>query len=381
MISRNAFFAGLALGGILTAASIGAMALLSGESAPFAATQGAGGRGEAGGSERYSAVPAVNFATATPAKVGVTLNSIGVARSSRSIDVTSEVAGIVTEVAFTAGAHIKKGDLLIRIDDREQRIALERARAQYPIAKRNAERFSALAKADAGSALEADNARSEAERLAAEVRAAEFELSRRAIRAPFDGVAGLTDIEAGDMVSPGQQIVSLDDTSSMVVSFDVPQEAARDVAIGQSASILDDRAEGGRLVGMITAIDSRVDPLSRTLTVEASFENPISAIRPGATFEIATRSEGADALRLPGIAVQWDRTGSFVWTVDGAGNVRRVAVAILQREADDALIRGALMPGDTVIAEGADRVRPGMSFPAKPARRGGSSGVSAGGLD
>ncbi len=392
MIGRGKFLIGLAAGGLIGAAvAISATTLdFGGEAGPEAtrpaggasAARGQGGQRRGGPPGRGGRLPAVAFAEVEAATIGVTLSSIGVARSVRSVSVTSEVAGVVAEVGFAPGQMAKADDLLVRLDDREQRIALERARAQYPIAQRNARRFAALAKDDAGSAVEADNAASEAERLAAEVKAAEFELSRRSIRAPFDGVLGLADIEPGDLISAAQMVVSIDDTSQMIVAFPVPQEASRDVAIGQPADLIDPRAPGGRMAGAVTAIDSRVDPAARTLMVEATFENADGAIRPGTTFEVETRSEGAEALRTPSIAVQWDRTGSYVWALEQDGAAKRVGVVIAQREADSVLVRGPLAAGDRVISDGADRVRAGMKFPRRRPTSGGvGSGLSAGGLD
>ncbi|MEO1014217.1 MAG: efflux RND transporter periplasmic adaptor subunit [Pseudomonadota bacterium] len=378
--------AGLAVGGIIGAAAmIGAAQFIARSPTDVTAAKGGqpGRQGPTSG-RGPARTPAVAFAQIEPAAIGVRLSSIGVARSIRSVDITSEVAGIVVDVRFTPGQAVKAGDVLLRLDDREQRIALERAKAQYPIARRNARRFAALARDDAGSQVEADTAATEAERLAAEVKSAEFELSRRTISAPFDGVLGLADIEPGDLVSAAQLVVSIDDTRRMIVAFPVPQEASRDVAIGQEAELIDPRAPGGRIPGAVTAIDSRVDPAARTLMVEGTFENEDGAIRPGATFEVETRSRGAEALRAPSIAVQWDRTGSFVWALDKAGAAKRVGVVIAQREPDSVLIRGPLAPGDVVISDGADRVRPGMVFDRRRTTpRGGAAGAgaAAGGLD
>ncbi|MEM9263249.1 MAG: hypothetical protein AAGA22_06695, partial [Pseudomonadota bacterium] len=95
-----------------------------------------------------------------------------------------------------------------------------------------------------------------------------------------------------------------------------------------------------------------------------------------------TRSEGVVAVRVPGIAVLWDRTGSYVWKLKKDGEAERVAVTIVQREENGALVRGAITPGDIVIADGGDRVRPGMVF-QRPTRSGSGSGssISAGGLN
>ena len=327
-------------------------------------------RGDSGGppgAARRGYAPTVSMALAEASSIGRTIDVIGEARALQSVAITSEVDGFVTEILFAPGKTVAKDEILIRLDDEAQRIALDRARAQQPVAKANAERFAQLAQDNAASALEAEEAFNNFKTLEADLRAAQFAVDQRTIKAPFNGVAGLTRIDPGDFIRAGDVITTLDDISSIIIEFSAPQEIADILEIHQPVTAALASATGRVYEGRISAIDSRVDSASRTLRVEARFENAARSILPGAVYAVSTTSEGASAVAVPGLAIQWDRAGAYVWKRNAEGTAMRAAVTILQRTDDVVLVEGAVSPGDEIVSEGADRVRPGVPLP--PARQ------------
>ncbi|MEM9705708.1 MAG: efflux RND transporter periplasmic adaptor subunit [Pseudomonadota bacterium] len=311
-------------------------------------------------------LPAVSVGTVSDGGVSNIIETIGEARALRSVTLVTETAGVVAASPLAPGSVVKKGDVLLQLDDREQQIELLRARSQYPIAKSNADRYAELEKDEAASALEAEQAYNAFKIAEADLRAAELAVSRRKVIAPFDGVVGLSDIEAGDFVSAAAPVVTLDDTSSMIIAFFIPQEAAGNVALGQAVEARLSPSARAVFSGVVSARDSRVDLASRTLGVEARFENKNGALLPGATYTVTTKSQGARGLALSGLAMQWDRSGPYVWALDAAGAVARVPVTVLQRNDEDVIvapeIANGLGVGDRIIVEGSDRIRPGMVF-------------------
>lgn len=325
-----------------------------------------GGRQGAGGPSSFmrgGMPPAITTAAVEPASVGRTLDAIGSGRAARSVSLVSEATGLVTRVGPRAGGAVKAGDVILALDDEAQRIAVARARAAYPVARANSERYAALQKENAASRLEADAAFNAWKAAEAELRAAEYALGQRTIRAPFDGVVGLTTLEPGQYVRAGDVVTTIDDLSSLIIEFTAPQEAAAEVKVGQKVTATLAGASRTRIEGAVSAIDSRVDAASRTFRIEATFANPGGALLPGATFAVSTTNESARALAAPGLAVQWDRTGAYVWKLAPDGSASRANVQIVQRRDELALLEGEIKAGDIVIVEGADRVRPGMSFP------------------
>ncbi|MEZ5921174.1 MAG: efflux RND transporter periplasmic adaptor subunit [Parvularculaceae bacterium] len=333
---------------------------------------GAGGSGDFGGAR----TPAVTYGKVETAIAGRTLEAIGQSRALKSVTLAVETTGLVRKVNIKAGAKVKEGDVLLQLDDEAQRIALAKARAQYPIAEQNAKRYAGLLDDKAASKLEADAAFNAAKAAEADLKDAEYALSQRTIRAPFDGVVGLTTIEAGDYLKAGDIVTSIDDRSKIIIEFASPQELASDVALDQKVTAALAGQQTPPVEGVITAMDSRVDPASRTLRLEATFDNASGAMLAGATYAVTTTSKGARAMAVPGLAVQWDRTGAYVWRLAPDGSAVRADLRILERRNDIVIAEGEISPGDTLIVEGSDRVRPGMKF--KTGAVGGVSGASAG---
>ncbi len=345
--------------------------------AGFAIREPAGREGgrPGGGEARRGYVPVVSMAVAEAASVERIVEVIGEARALRSVAITSEVAGLVEEVNIAPGARVSEGDLLVRINDDEQQVALSRARADYPIARQNADRYRNLEDDEAASELEAEQAENAYIAAQAALRAAEVAVAQRRIVAPFDGIVGLTDIEAGDYLRVGDTVTTLDDTSTVIIEFSVPQESASLINIGQPVGAALTSAAGQSYAGEITAIDSRVDSASRSLRAEAQFENANGRLIPGAVFVVKATAAGEPAVALPGLAIQWDRAGAFVWRRNGDGAAERASVIILQRRDEVVLVEGDVAAGDEIVSEGADRVRRGARLPSV-ADIGGGAGAS-----
>lgn len=346
---------------------------------PAVSAGAASGRGSGGPPGRGGMLPAITTAAVAPASVGRAVAAVGAGRASKSVTLVAEATGLVEAVTASAGQQVKAGDVILKLDDAEQKIALARARAQYPIAKANAARYADLYKDDSASRLEADNAFNAFKTAEADLKNADYALRQRTIRAPFDGVVGLTGIEAGDYLRAGEIVTTIDDLSSLIIEFSIPQEAAAGVKVGQEVEAVLAGVAGARIVGSISAIDSRVDPASRTLKIEAVFANADGNLLPGATYAVTTTNDGAPALSAPGLAVQWDRTGAYMWKLGPDGAVNRVGVRVLQRRDEMAIIDGDIQAGDLVIVEGADRVRPGMTFPQVSAGPPGPAGALSAG--
>jgi RND family efflux transporter MFP subunit len=353
-------------GKMLAGAAIGLVtgAVLTGVAVNMSSGGGSGGGPGSGGGFRGGYAPVVTMTTAEEASITRTIDVIGEARALKSVAITSEVTGIVEEVNIAPGKRVEQGDVLLRADDDEQQIALSRAEAEYPIARENAERYTNLRRDESASAQEAEQAVNNYNQVRAELRAAEFAVEQRIIRAPFDGISGLTDIEVGDYIRAGDVITTLDDTSSVIIEFAVPQEAAGFVNVGQPVTASLTSAAAAKYEGEISAIDSRVDTVSRTLKVEAKVQNDEGRLIPGAVLAVSTTSEGEKAVAVPGLAVQWDRSGAFVWRRGPDGSAQRAGVVILQRTDEMVLVEGDVEDGDVIVSEGADRVRNGVPLPA-----------------
>jgi RND family efflux transporter MFP subunit len=190
--------------------------------------------------------------------------------------------------------------------------------------------------------------------------AAENDLAKRTITAPFAGTIGLTDVTVGDLVSSSKAITTLDDTSEVTVTFVVPERASGQVTLGQPVTATTEALAGQSFTGEISAIDSRVDASARTLAVEATLPNDANVLKPGMALVVNLSFAGVAHPQVPSLAVQWDREGPYVWKVTD-GKVHRVGVQILGRRSGTAIVAGDLAMGEQVVVEGLQRVREGAA--------------------
>lgn len=284
--------------------------------------------------------------------------AIGTGRARHAVTVTAEVAGRIEALLVPSGARVDAGAVIARLDRVAQEIAVARARLVLEDARDRRERAGRLQATGAATELqirEADLALRQAE-LA--LREAEYDLSRRDVRAPIAGWLGILGAEVGEQVTPATEIARLDDRTRIVVDFRVPERFVGRIGPGDTVGLrslaLADRA----LTGVVVALDNRVDPASRTIRLEAEVDNADDALRPGMAFQITLEVEGPRFPTVPPLAVQWGAGGAFVWVVR-EGRAARVPVQIVQRTAEAVLVRAALQPGDLVVREGVQALRPG----------------------
>lgn len=288
------------------------------------------------------------------------LIALGTAKANRSVSIIAQVTGMVEEVAFTPGEAVEAGSLLVRLDEDEQVMAVERARiarddalAALDRAERLAERgtVSEVALAEAGTAARVSEI---------ELENAEVALGRRELRAPFAGITGFTDVSEGDLVSSNAEIVGLDDLSAVRIGFEVPERWSGRIERGLEMRATVPGLPGAAFAGTVTAIDSRVDAASRTLRLEATIDNEGQALKPGMSVEVEIAFAGEERLIVPSLAVQWDRSGAFVWALEG-DTVHRADVTIVRRLSGAAIVAGDVAAGDRVVVEGVQRLRDGAT--------------------
>lgn len=288
------------------------------------------------------------------------LETIGTAEAARSVTLFAPDDGLVDAVLFTPGDDVAAGAPLVRLDEREERIALDRARIAADLAREQASRIDRLAESRTASAVQVDEARAALEQAQTEVAAAELALERRTLVAPFAGRLGLSGVEIGQRVTTQTPVVPLDDRSTILVRFPVPERLAGRIARGDVLEARTAAWPGEVFSATVAEIDSRIDPTSRALAVRAAIDNAEDRLRPGMSFTVTLAFPGAARVAAPAQALQWDREGAFVWRVsDGA--VSQVRVSVAGRSDGEVLLEGSLAPGDTVVLEGVQRLRDGAA--------------------
>jgi RND family efflux transporter MFP subunit len=294
---------------------------------------------------------------AVEGKVNDRLNAIGDGDAIRSVAVTPLVSGQIAQLLVQPGQQVKAGDIIARLDDDVEKIAVQSAKVGLSAAEDKLSRNQGLEKIISRADVQDAQSAAQTARLAQSM--AELNLYRRDIRSPVTGIAGIVNVEVGDYVTVSTPLVTIDDRSKLLVDFWVPERFASMVKIGQEVKANPIASAQKSYAGHIQAIDNRIDVASRTLHLRAEVPNENDDLRAGQSFEMVLEMSGDTWPSVSPLAVQWDNNGSYVWRVGKDHKVEKVQAIIIQRNPDDILVNGAIKPGDQIVTEGLQRLRNG----------------------
>ncbi|MBM3521936.1 MAG: efflux RND transporter periplasmic adaptor subunit [Alphaproteobacteria bacterium] len=318
-----------------------------------------------------------------PVKHGTVLEkaeAVGTARANESIVVTAKQAGIVAKIAFEEGQVVKSGQALLELETRERKAELDQSRSELDQAR--AARDDARQKLERGRQLVATGAftrarldeldqvlrQAEARVGAAEarMRAVDARLDDVRITAPFDGRVGMRKVSIGALLQPGAEITTLDDLSRIKLDFAVPENFLEKLRPGLATFARTNAYPNRVFEGKVSVVDSRVDPVTRSVRVNALFENTEQLLKPGLFLSIELAlSKRDNALMIPEEALVPEGAQQFVFVVreNRAVRTRVVLGARLQGEVE--VVEGVKL-GDTVIVRGTSRVRPNQPVQPRP---------------
>lgn len=290
------------------------------------------------------------------------IKSVGTARAQQSVTLYPESAGVVTFAKLAPDVPVTAGEVLLRLDDRDQTLAVRQAEVELAEAKRILERYLSLNMTEANIPQSTiDTAQSSVDLAEIRLSQANVELSRRAVTAPFSGRIGITDVEIGDRVDTSTVVTTLDDRSILLVDFTVPESFIGKIVTGLGVDARQWESPDDNTRGKIVAVDSRVDSSTRAFRARAAIDNTSDSLRPGMAFEIDASISKGEYLSVPELAVQWGADGPYVWSADG-DRAKRSPVEMVRRVDGRMLIRGDVLEGQRVILEGIQSVRPGMKI-------------------
>jgi RND family efflux transporter MFP subunit len=305
-----------------------------------------------------SAVPViVESLRFEPARTEV--EAVGTSRALRSVDVYPATSGEVIAVRFEPGQPVSAGDTLVELDRREQELAVELATIQLADAERLYDRYQRSAGSGAVVQTVLDQARTAAETARVELERARIALADRTVRAAFDGFVGTTEVDRGDRIDTGTMITTLDDRSSLLVSFEVPETLIGELAVGEDVKLATWSSRAPEVDGEIVDIGSRIDPQSRTFIARVEVPNDADRLRPGMSFRVAADIDGEMFPVVAETGVQWGADGAYVWSV-ADGEASRVPVQVIQRREGRVLVNGDFGDSDVVVVEGIQRMQEGI---------------------
>lgn len=311
--------------------------------------------GRNGGRDRaLSVVVAITRQAANEASI----EAVGTGRARRSVTLVPEAAGEIVALSVTSGDAVARGDIILELDRKDQELAFNLADSRVIEAQRLYDRSESLRQNRVNSQANVDDAKSVLDRAVFERDQAREELRKRTLVAPFGGVVGIPKVEEGDRVTIDSEIVTLDDRSELYIEFDIPELYLSRVKNGETIRARTLSFEDTVFIGRIDQIDSRIDPLSRTVMVRAVLPNEDDELRPGMAFSVDVVLPGDTYPVVPELALLWSQGTSFVWRVNDDA-VEQVPVQIVKRLNSRILVDGALARGDYVVVEGVQRLKPG----------------------
>ncbi|HEY6643298.1 efflux RND transporter periplasmic adaptor subunit [Povalibacter sp.] len=302
----------------------------------------------------------VRTALASEEALDIVVESTGTVRANEAIEITSQVAALVTAIRFKEGARIARGDVLLELDGAQPRAAMAEAEAALANSRSMYQRSVDLAAAAAVSKaqlqqLEADLLRDEARLAAARARLAET-----VIRAPFSGQVGLRRISLGAFVSPGTLITTLDDLSEVKVDFAVPEPTLPILRQGLPVVATTPVYPGRVFTGKIDSVDPRIDPNTRAVQVRARFSNANGELTPGMFVAASLVRERQTTIVVPEGAVLPEQSKQYIFIVENDKAVRR-EVEVGHRVPGRVQILSGLIPGERIVVDGALKLREGMT--------------------
>lgn len=269
--------------------------------------------------------------------------------ANKEVIIASEVSKKVRSIHFKEGGHVSKGQLLYKLEDNEIKARLKQVQAEVALAELSESRLRQLLKSESVRQEEYDVAQTKLQSLQAAEELLQIELEKTTITAPFSGVVGITKVEVGSLVSPGQSLATLQEQGNVKIQFSVTEKYLQHIQIGKQITF-SVSGETQRLAARISATESGIDNQSRSITVHAMRANANGKLTPGMSSRVyfSTVPDDATGITLPTESLIPGAQGYNVFVVKN-GTAKITPVTIGNRSETDALITAGLNDGDTVM--------------------------------
>ncbi|MBL4941654.1 MAG: efflux RND transporter periplasmic adaptor subunit [Colwellia sp.] len=313
--------------------------------------------------KKFQRIVPVKTTTVKLAEFKDSIEAIGTARANEQVLITSKYSDFVDEVFFNDGQLVKKGDVLIHLNNQEELAKVSELKANLSESMAQLQRFQELLSSKATSKSLVDEQEAKTKAIAAQLQSARIKLNDLNIKAPFDGVLGFREVSVGAYINAGSIITSLDDFSLIKVDFTLPERFLPTIIKGQSIIAHNSAYKNQPFMGTISSIDSRINPVTRTLKVRAEIPNNNLALRPGMLLNIQVLRQVETLLQLPESTIIPIEDKHFVFVISRDKNEALIAVrksiTIGRRLPGVVEVLGGINNDEQVVTEGALKLRDG----------------------
>jgi membrane fusion protein (multidrug efflux system) len=312
--------------------------------------------------------------TAAPVKAEEwesTLRATGTLVTVQGVTVSAELAGKVVRIAFEPGAVVSAGDLLVQLDTSTEEAQLRAAEANAALAKVSLDRSTELLASNAVSKSDHDLVDAQYKQAAAQADSIRAIIAKKSVKAPFAGRLGIRLVNLGQILHEGDAIVTLQTLDPIFLNFSLPQQQLTSATVGSKVRATTDSATGEVFEGQISTINPDVDPVTRSVRIQATMRNSAEKLRPGmfATVEVVLPTR-QNVLSIPATAVLYAPYGDSVFVVDEKKNehsgqmekvLRQQFIRLGNARGDFVAVVDGLKANETVVTSGVFKLRAGMA--------------------
>jgi membrane fusion protein (multidrug efflux system) len=298
------------------------------------------------------------------------LHAVGTVVAVNGVTVSADLPGIVAGIAFESGKPVKRGDLLVQLDAKQEGAQFRAAEARRDLAKLNLDRTSGLLTKDVSSRSDYDAAVAEFKQAEASVAEYRAIIERKTIRAPFDGVLGIREVNLGQFLEGGARVVPLQSLDPIYVNFSLPQQDLRNLKVGGKVRVTAEGVPDGEFEGTITAVNAVVDERTRNVQAQATLANPEGRLLPGmyVTADVPL-DQPERVIALPASAVSYAPYGDSVYVIEEMKGpqgkpyrgVSQKFVKLGATRGDQVAVVSGLASGEEVVTSGVFKMRPGAA--------------------
>jgi len=298
------------------------------------------------------------------------LSAVGSISAVQGAVISTELGGIVSQVAFENGGEARKGDVLIKLDTSSEQAQLRTAEADLELARADLERARDLTTRHVISKADFDSADSKFKQKQGTVDNMRSMIAKKEVHAPFDGQLGIRQVNVGQSIDARQPVVALTALDPVYVDFALPQQELSKLSSGLEVRVKSDAMPSRDFKGKLTAINSMVDTVTRNVSLQATLDNPDHALRPGmfakAEVELPQKHK---TLVVPGSAISYAPFGDSVFVIEKKKDektgkelqtIRQQFVRVGEARGDFVAITDGLKPNETIVSTGVFKLRNGM---------------------
>tara|TARA_R110000868_G_scaffold353876_2_gene615101 strand:+ start:52105 stop:53193 length:1089 start_codon:yes stop_codon:yes gene_type:complete len=293
---------------------------------------------------------------------GNSIEALGSTMANETVVITSDLTEKISKIYFVGGQNVQKGYLLVSLNDKVEQAELKAAKAELEKAKLSYQRAQNLQKSKAVSQATLQERLAVFQKSKALVEEVNARLNQLNIVAPFDGTLGFREVSVGALIQPGQNITTIDNIDEIKVDFEIPSIYLSRVTKGMKIYGLVDAFEGKEFEGKILLVNTRADPITRTIKIRGIIPNKQHLLRPGLLMNIILKDKPSKVLLVPEEALVKKGKKDFIFLVNKENNeyiVKKVEVKIGSRKKGIVEIISGLSKKDLIVLHGVHKVQSG----------------------